>query len=273
MRLHSLIVSFFFTITCSLGLGLTVAEAQQSTGTVSSQIQGSEQLAPVEIEAPRSGRRQTQAKTGATDGGFGTGDPIPSGQAGSDYPLTPGEVVSTGGRTQNLANVPSAVSIVENRGIESQSYTGVPNMIQGLPGVYTSGYSGNPFDSQVVLRGFSASPANRVLLLYDSRSLNTAMQDANFMAVFPELIDRIEVLRGDGTVQFGTKAIGGAINVIPKRPRQNPGTFWGVETGSWHTDREWVASNMVRGPIAAGIFAGRYFTEGFRLYQGNGLDE
>jgi iron complex outermembrane receptor protein len=146
-------------------------------------------------------------------------------------------------------------------------------MIQGLPGVYTSGYSGNPFDSQVVLRGFSTSPANRVLLLYDSRSLNSAMQDANYMAIFPELIDRIEVLRGDGTVQFGTKAIGGAINVIPKRPRQNPGTFWGVETGSWHTDREWVATNMVRGPVAAGIFAGRYFTEGFRLYQGNGLDE
>ena len=67
------------------------------------------------------------------------------------------------------------------------------------------------------------------------------------MSVFPELIDRIEVLRGDGTVQFGQKAIGGTVNIIPKRPRQNPGTFWGAEMGSWHTDREWVASNMVRG--------------------------
>ncbi|MBI5250036.1 MAG: TonB-dependent receptor plug domain-containing protein, partial [Desulfomonile tiedjei] len=242
-RLLNLIFSFLFMITCSMGL--RVAEAQQSTATEASQSRSSEQLAPVEIEAPRSDRRQTQARTGTTDGGFGTGDPIPSGQPGSDYPLTPGEVVSTGGRPQNLANVPSAVSIVENRGIESQGYTGVPNMVQGLPGVYTSGYSGNPFDSQVVLRGFSASPSNRVLLLYDSRSLNSAMNDVNFMAVFPELIDRIEVLRGDGTVQFGTKAIAGTINVIPKRPRQNPGTFWGVEMGSWQSDREWVATNMV----------------------------
>jgi len=101
-----------FTIAFSMGLDLAVARAQQSTATGSSQVQRPEQLAPVEIEAPRSDRRQTQAKTGTTDGGFGTGDPIPSGQPGSDYQLTPGEVVSTGGRPQNLANVPSAVSIV-----------------------------------------------------------------------------------------------------------------------------------------------------------------
>jgi iron complex outermembrane recepter protein len=218
-------------------------------------------------------QRQTQARTGSTDTGFGTGQPIPGGQPGSDYPLTPGEVVSAGGRPQNLANVPAAVSIVQNRGIESLGYVGVPNMLQGVPGVYTSGYSATPFDSTVVLRGFSSDPGNRVSLLYDGRSLNTPMGDANFMSVFPELIDRIEVLRGDGTVQFGQKAIGGTVNVIPKRPRQNPGTFWGAEMGSWQSDREWVASNMVRDSLAVGIFAGRFFTEGFRLYQGNGMDD
>lgn len=267
------VLCFLLTLTLPMGPVLTEATAQESSSETAPAREGLEQLPSVEIEAPTTARRQSQARTGAREGGFGSSEPIPSGQPGSDFPLTPGEVVSTGGRTQNLANVPSAVSIVQNRGIESQGYTGVPNMIQGLPGVYTSGFSGTPFDSNVVLRGFSVAPANRVLLLYDGRSLNTPMQDANFMSVFPELIDRIEVLRGDGTVQFGTKAIGGAVNIIPKRPRQNPGTFWGAEVGSWQTDREWVASNMVRGPLAAGLFAGRYSTDGFRLYEGNGLDE
>jgi iron complex outermembrane recepter protein len=270
---YAVAVWFILTLMWATGLGFTVANAQQSTSTTAPPSQSSEQLAPVEIEAPRTDRRQTQARTGTTDTGFGTGDPIPSGQPGSDYPLTPGEVVSTGGRPQNLANVPSAVSVIQNRGIESLGYTGVPNMIQGQPGVYTSGYSATPFDSAVVLRGFSSEPGNRVALLYDGRSLNTALGDANWMSIFPELIDRIEILRGDGTVQFGNKAIGGTVNIIPKRPRQNPGTFWGAEIGSWQTDREWVASNMVRGPVAAGIFAGRFFSEGFRLYQGNGMDE
>ena len=271
--LYTRLVWIILTFTCSLGLGITMTNAQQSTSPASSQSQPSEQLAPVEIEAPRADRRQSEARTGTTDSGFGTGDPIPSGQPGSDYPLTPGEVVSTGGHPQNLANVPAAVSIVTNRGVESLGHIGVPDMIEGQPGIYQSGYSATPFDSSVVLRGFSNEAGNRVNLLYDSRTLNTALGDANYMFVFPELIDRIEVLRGDGTVQFGQKAIGGVINVIPKRPRQNPGTFWGAEMGSWHTDREWAASNMVKGPVAAGIFAGRYFSEGFRLYQGNGLDQ
>ena len=182
-------------------------------------------------------------------------------------------MVSTGGRPQNLAYVPSAVSIVENRGIEAQGNLGVPNMLQGLPGIWTSGSSAVPFDNTVAIRGFSLSSQNRVMLLYDGRMLNTPMQDANFTMVFPELIDRIEVLRGDGTVQFGTKAIGGTINIIPKRPRQNPGTYWGVEMGSWQTSRAWCGSNVVRGPVAAGIFAGRYETDGFRVYEGNGIDE
>lgn len=267
------LLCFVLTVTSPLPLGLTPANAQETSPTAGRSDRSVEELPTVEVEAPRVERRQSPAAGTSADAGFGTEEPIPAGQAGSDYALTPGEVVSAGRRTQNLANVPSAVSVVENRGIEAQGNVGVPNMLQGLPGVYTSGYSGVPFDSDVIMRGFSNAPQDRVLLLYDGRPLNSTMRDAPFMTVFPEAIDRIEVLRGDGTVQFGSKAIGGAVNIIPKRPRQNPGTYWGAEVGSWQTNREWVASNMVRGPVAAGMFAGRYWTDGFRVYQGNGIDE
>lgn len=270
---YNVLLWFMLAPACFSGWLPAPALAQQSTSAASAQSSTSEQLPTVEIAPPRSAGRQTQARTGTTDGGFGSGDPIPSGQPGSDFPLTPGEVVSAGGRPQNLADVPAAVSVIPNKGVESLGHIGVPDMIQGQPGVYTSGYSATPFDSSVVLRGFSNEAGNRVNLLYDGRTLNTPLGDANFMFVFPELIDRIEVLRGDGTVQFGQKAIGGVVNVIPRRPRQNPGTFWGAESGSWQTDREWVSSNMVKGSLAAGIFAGRFFTEGFRLYQGNGIDQ
>ncbi|MEW6137854.1 MAG: TonB-dependent receptor [Thermodesulfobacteriota bacterium] len=273
LLLHTALISFVLVVTCVVTLGLTSADAQQASSQTQPSDQRWEELAPVEIDAPRSDRRQVQTATGTSGEGFGTSEPIPAGQPGSDYPLTPGEVVSTGGRPQNLANVPAAVSIVENKGIAAQGNLGVPTMLQGLPGVYTSGYSAVPFDSEVVMRGFSNAPQDRVNLLYDGRSLNSAMRDAPWMAVFPEAIERIEVLRGDGTVQFGTKAIGGAVNIIPKRPRQNPGTYWGAEVGSWQTNRGWVASNMVKGPLAAGMFVGAYFTDGFRVYEGNGRDE
>ncbi|MDQ7785643.1 MAG: TonB-dependent receptor plug domain-containing protein, partial [Desulfomonilaceae bacterium] len=232
-----------------------------------------ETLTPVEVEAPDDTQRRTSARTGMPSDGFGAGQSAPQGFPGSDFPLSPGEVVSPTRTVTNLSRVNSAVSIIENRGVESLGYRGVPDMLQGTVGVWTSGFSGSPFDSSPVIRGFSNEQSNRVSLLYDGRSLNMPRGSVNYMFVFPELIDRIEVLRGDGTVQFGNKAIAGAVNVIPKRPRQNPGVFAGAEAGSWQSDKEWLAYNYVRGPVAAGIFLGRYYSEGFRLYQGNGMDE
>ncbi len=87
---------------------------------------------------PSRGTQANAGKNRATDGGFGTGDPIPSGQPGSDYPLTPGEVVSTGGRTQNLAECTLCSQHRLKTGGSSPGIYRVPNMIQGLPGVYTS---------------------------------------------------------------------------------------------------------------------------------------
>lgn len=232
-----------------------------------------ETLAPVEVAAPEETQRRTSAQTGTATDGFGADRQTPQGFAGSDFPLTPGEVVSPTRTATNISRVNSAVSIVENRGVESVGYRGVPDMLQGTVGLYTSGFSATPFDSAPVIRGFSNEQTNRVSLLYDGRSLNQPRQSVNYMFVFPELIDRIEVLRGDGTVQFGNKAIAGAVNVIPKRPRQNPGVFAGAEAGSWQSDKEWLGYNYVKGPVAAGVFLGRYYTEGFRLYQGNGIDE
>lgn len=258
-----LVVALLIAMTA--GLGADKALGQQADRM--------EQLQPVEINPPASDRRLSSSQTGRTSDGFGTDQPVPSGVPFSDYPLTPGEVVSATRTTANLATVHSAVGIVENRGIQTQGATGLTEMLQRQPGVWAAPMgNGNPFDSAIVIRGFSNESTNRVALLVDGRNLDIPRQEANTNFFFPEIIDRIEVLRGDGTVQFGNKAIGGAVNVILKKPRQNPGLYFGVEAGSWHTDREWAAANLVRGTLAAGIFLGRYFQEGWRVYQGNGID-
>ena len=95
--------------------------------------------------------------------------------------------------------------------------------------------------------------------------------DSGFL--FPEAIERVELMRGDGTVQFGNKAIGGSVNILLKRPRQNPGTYFGSEATSWHGQRQWGGINVVKGPVAAGIFLGQYSEEGFRLYGGDGISQ
>ena len=228
----------------------------------------SEQLPSVQVQAPSA---SGSARGARSEEGFGYGDPIPSGQSFSDYAPTRSEVVSESGRTQNLATVPSAISVIENRGVSSLGNYGLPDIVQGQPGVFSmGGYAGNPFDAPIAIRGFTNETTNRTSLLLDGTSLNMPRQEANTNFVFPELIERVEVLRGDGTIQYGDKAIGGAINVIIKKPRLNPGSYFGAEGGSWGQNREWAATNIVKGPVAIGLFMGRYYeSPGWRTYYGN----
>ncbi|MGO9571133.1 MAG: TonB-dependent receptor [Desulfomonilaceae bacterium] len=231
-----------------------------------------QQLERVEVEPPE--RRVTSGGTSSGQG-FGYDQPIPSGQAFSDFPVTRSQVVSPTGRVANMATVPSAITVIDNQGIAAQGRTGIGDMLQGQPGTWASGYNGNMFSAQIGIRGFSATPAslNRTALLLEGRNLEIPRSDADTGFLFPEIIERIELMRGDGTVQFGNKAIGGSVNILLKRPRQNPGSYFGAEASSWRGQRQWGGINLVRGSVAAGIFLGQYSEEGFRLYGGDGISQ
>jgi iron complex outermembrane receptor protein len=238
------------------------------------QAEEPQQLQAVEIEPPAGAQREISARTGQASG-FGTDRSEPSGMPFSDFPLTPGEVISTSKRTESLVTVHSAVSVIDNRGVGSLGKGGLSDMLRGQVGLWTSGFAGNPFDAPIVIRGFSNESVNRVSLIVDGTNLNIPRQEINTNFIFPELIERIEVLRGDGNIQFGDKAIGGAISIITKKPRQHPGVMYGAEAGSWHTDREWLSVNFVRDSWAAGLFIGRYSQEGWRIHydQKDGWDD
>jgi iron complex outermembrane recepter protein len=227
----------------------------------------SEQLPSVQVQAPAAGGASRAARS---EEGFGYGDPIPSGQPFSDFAPTSSEVVSATGQPQNIAAVPAAVSVIENRGVTALGRTGLSDVVQGQPGVFSmGGFSGNAFDAPIAIRGFSNETTNRTSLLWDGANLNMPRTESNTNFIFPELIERVEVLRSDGTIPFGDKAIGGSINVILKKPRLNPGTYFGAEGGSWGLNREWAATNIIKDAVALGIFMGRYNEQGWRTYYGN----
>jgi iron complex outermembrane receptor protein len=91
--------------------------------------------------------------------------------------------------------------------------------LNGLPGV-SSTYFG-PNASRPVIRG---QEGDRITLLNNGgASLDlSALSYDHAVALDPLLIERVEVLRGPGVLQYGGSAVGGVVNVIDGRIHREP---------------------------------------------------
>ncbi len=124
------------------------------------------------------------------------------------------EVVISANRYGSLRlKTPEPIRILDNRTIEKFQLRTAPEALLQTPGVFvqkTNHGGGSPF-----LRGLTG---NQTLLLVDGIRLSNATarygpnQYFNTIDVFS--IEKIEVLRGSGSVQYGSDALGGAIHTF-----------------------------------------------------------
>ncbi|UCF68582.1 MAG: TonB-dependent receptor [Acidobacteriota bacterium] len=118
--------------------------------------------------------------------------------------------------------VPQPVSVVSKQQIERKAPQTATDLLRDLPGVDISGAGAN--QSRPIMRG---QRGQRVLLLQDGMRLNNSRRDSDFGEI-PALIDvssldRLEVVRGPGSVLYGSDAIGGVLNLITSRPQMRVG--------------------------------------------------
>jgi iron complex outermembrane receptor protein len=101
-------------------------------------------------------------------------------------------------------------------------------------GVQIRRFGGAGDRSEISIRGSSAS---QVVVLLDGVRLNSPQTGGVDLSTIPvELIERIEVSRGGGSVQNGSDAIGGVVNIITRRAGGVPRTtlaFSGESFGTW----------------------------------------
>ena len=112
---------------------------------------------------------------------------------------------------------PASVDIISREQIESRGDASVVEAITRAPGFSAAPHPGNG-NSALSVRGFTDSTS--VMRMYDG-----LRQYGGVGLTFPFdtwSVERIEVLRGPASVIYGDGAIGGVVNVIPKRPTRGP---------------------------------------------------
>ncbi len=134
----------------------------------------------------------------------------------------------TGSRMElTVMEMPATVDIIDGDSIRERLDTTVMEAVTRSAGFSNDGHPGNG-GQNIAARGFRGQ--GTVTKMFDGTSYYNAFNTITFP--FDTWgIERIEVLKGPASVLYGEGGIGGAYNVIPKRPRQDPGGDLRVSVG------------------------------------------
>lgn len=165
------------------------------------------------------------------------------------------EVVVTGTNSGVEARLlPYSVSVVGRQRLESAGSTQVLSAISGMvPSLFVSERSvfgfgvSNGGSGHIKLRGVGGDRASGVLMMVDGQPQFAGIYSHHIADFYgKEYVERVEVLRGPGSVLYGSNAMAGTINVITRNPdRDGVRTVLTSQYGSYNT---WLSSvtNSVR---------------------------
>ena len=179
-------------------------------------------------------------------------------------------VIST--RTRISRNtLPLTISVIERPAIENSSESSLlPVLSQHVPGLFVTqkGITGFGVSEgaagAVNIRGIGGG--NRVLILSDGQPQWAGI----FGHALPDMYvasdaERVEVIRGPGSLIYGSNAMGGVVNVITRRP-QTDGTTTGGRLlyGSFNTQKYMINNACRAGKFSSFISVNHDRTDGHR---------
>ncbi len=177
----------------------------------------------------------------------------------------------------DVSDAPAAVTVVTSKEIEGKNVSRISDALSKVPSLFLGrseiGQS-NFFEGGFSLRGMDT---RRTLILLDGLQplQNANSGGVNWLTVFVDDVERVEVVPGAFSSLYGSNAIGGVINVISKRPdkreltvrlkkgfgdasgedasvyfRDKLGNRLGITAGLSHKDRDgYVSEFTVRTPV------------------------
>jgi outer membrane receptor for ferrienterochelin and colicin len=146
--------------------------------------------------------------------------------------LTQSEEVTAASRvSESVADAPTSVTIIPREELVAFGYPTIAETVRGVRGMYV--WNDRSYAS-VGVRGLGllGGYTNRELVLLDGHPANDDWLGSAYVGYDArtdlEDVERIEVVRGPGSVLYGTNAFSGVINLVTRYQDEKPGAEAGV---------------------------------------------
>ncbi|MGH9816715.1 MAG: TonB-dependent receptor, partial [Candidatus Acidiferrales bacterium] len=156
-----------------------------------------------------------------------------------------GTVVTASRQDGETFEAPLATALVGSGQLNRQVPINLAQALEEIPGV--NWINAGAFRSRPVIRGLDS---NRILVLVDGERLNnsrTSTSDAGIETSLVDLaqVEQVEVVRGPGSVLYGSDAFGGVVNIRTRRaPTASGPYFAGRVRGEFFPNADGKRANL-----------------------------
>lgn len=162
----------------------------------------------------------------------------------------------------------SSVSVITRDEIEASGASDLTSILTRKAGVNVVKSGGRAGDSKLFLRGANE---DQILVLLNGVRLGSASTgEFNLSRIPPELVERIEIIKGPQAALYGPDAVGGVISVFTRTQGDNQVS---AKIGNRGMRGTTLLLNEQTGPWAVSVAGSTYRTDGFDVRSDKNSDD
>ncbi len=188
-----------------------------------------------------------------------------AGTVGAEETIKLKDVVVTATRAEEeIEKISSNVTVITQEKIEKSTATTVQDLLRNEEGLIIRDLYGTGTKSTVDMRGFGRG-INTTVLIDGKKVNNIDLSGVDWNLIPLENVERIEIVRGGGSVLYGDNAIAGVINIITKKGRKRkPEIEFDARLESYSGNREHFTIRGATERLSYFLLLKRRETDGYR---------
>jgi outer membrane receptor for ferrienterochelin and colicins len=165
-------------------------------------------------------------------------------------------------KEEKLSDAPGIITVITRKDIETYGARDITDVLRRVPGLFVAGARDIRGGTNSIRGQQSSSFDKHLLILLNGRPMREAYTSGLNNTIFTgfpmDAIQRLEIIRGPGSVLYGSGAFEGVLNIVTRKPEAGTKQTFGTSYGSFNTSQQ--NYTLENGGDAVDVFAAAQFT-------------